>query len=132
MSEKWFTIKYLLHRAVGRSENPGVPVVMWLAKSAPRGWDRPRVNWFAKTWVCHGTSGDDMLHTTCMRANLNIEYLCKSNSKMNEFISGLFYFYCIYLLGPFILSNQKYSEMLNNFGWWIRNFFIILTYVLST
>ena len=39
-------------RAVGRSENPGVPVVIRWAQS---GWNR--VNWSAKIWVCHGTPG---------------------------------------------------------------------------
>ena len=42
-------------RAVGRSENPGVPVVIRWAKSVPPGWNR--VNWSVKIWVCHGTPG---------------------------------------------------------------------------
>ena len=39
------------YRAVGRSENPGVLVVIRWAKSVPPGWNR--VNWSAKIWVCH-------------------------------------------------------------------------------
>ena len=53
-------------RAVGRSENPGVPVNLVGLICPHPGWDR--VNWFAKIWGCHGTPGtpgDDRPAVVC-------------------------------------------------------------------
>ena len=46
-----FSEYHLSSRAVGWSENSGMPVVIWWAQSASSGWDR--VNWSAKIWGCH-------------------------------------------------------------------------------
>ena len=55
-------------RAIWKSENPGVPVVIRWAKSVPPVWNR--VSWSAKIWVCHGTPGtprDDRPEMYCVK-----------------------------------------------------------------
>ena len=49
--DRWL---YWCNRAVGRSENPGVPRGM-LGIIGPPDWNR--ANWSAKIWGCHGTPG---------------------------------------------------------------------------
>ena len=41
--------------AIGRSKNPGVPLLFGRHNLHFPGWDR--VNWSAKIWGCHGTPG---------------------------------------------------------------------------